>query len=251
MDSRRLLEPMLDLHCHILPATDDGPETLEESLEVARFCVADGITHIVATPHCHHLTHLLRADILPRVEALQNALDEAEIPLQIFPGSEIRTSDIALFRAEYEADVLCHLGDDAAYSLLEFAWQSDQYPPDAPTQMRWLLERGTQPIIAHPERHGFLVNERARLHALVEAGAWLQITVDSLLGTNGPIARDAGLEFLAQYPDCVIATDAHRMERCSGLSRGYEVVAGELGATRADDLMARADGVLKRLLSRA
>lgn len=239
---------MLDLHCHILPATDDGPETLAESLEVARFCVADGVTHICATPHCHSLAHLLRVDILPRVEALQTALDANQIPLQIFPGSEIRTSDIELFRREYNAGVLCHLGDDEAYSLLEFSWRESEYPPDAPAQMRWLLERGTQPIIAHPERHGFFVGERARLHELVEVGAWLQITVDSLLGTNGEIAQSAGEEFLRFYPDCVIASDAHRMSRCSGLSAGYAHVAEKLGAARAEDLRARADAILMHLL---
>ena len=44
---------MLDLHCHILPGVDDGPTTLAEALALARFCVADGITHVTATPHCH------------------------------------------------------------------------------------------------------------------------------------------------------------------------------------------------------
>ena len=240
---------MLDIHCHILPATDDGPETLAESLEVARFCAADGITHIVATPHCHHLTHLLRDDVLPRVAALQDALDAAQIPLTLFPGSEIRTSDIELFRAEYNAGLLCHLGDDRAYSLLEFSWREAEYPPDAPGQMRWLLKRGTQPIIAHPERHGFFVNERARLHELVEAGAWLQITVDSLLGHNGEIAREAGIDFLRFYPHCLLATDAHRLSRCSGLSAGYAYVEARLGAARAEDLRARADAILMHLLS--
>ena len=239
---------MLDIHCHILPATDDGPETLQEALEVAQFCALDGITHIVATPHCHQFTHLLRADILPRVDAFQEALDAAQIPLTIFPGSEIRTSDIALFRAEYNASVLCHLGDDETYSLLEFSWREAEYPPDAPAQIRWLLERGTQPIIAHPERHGFFVNERTRLHQLVEAGAWLQITVDSLLGHNGPIAQSTGEEFLRFYPNCVLATDAHRMSRCSGLSAGYAYVAEHLGAERAEDLKARADAILMHLL---
>ena len=238
---------MLDIHCHILPATDDGPETLEESLEVARFCVADGITHIVATPHCHQFTHLLRADILPRVAALQEALDENQIPLQLFPGSEIRTSDTALFRDEYDAGVLCHLGDDAAHSLIEFSWREAEYPDDAPGHIGWLRERGTQPIIAHPERHSFFSNDRARLHALVEAGAWLQVTVDSLLGHNGEVTREAGLELLRHYPNCLIASDAHRLTRCSGLSRGYALVAERLGAPRAEDLRARAEAILMRL----
>ncbi len=236
---------MLDLHCHILPALDDGPKTLAEALEVARFCVADGITHIVATPHCHHILHLLRADILPHIEAFQSELNKAEIPLTIFPGSEIRTNDIALFRREYDEGVLCHLGDNPAYSLLEFGWRGEDYPDDAPAHMRWLLERGTQPIIAHPERHSFFQNNRERLHSLVEAGAWLQITVDSMLGNNGERPQRAAEDYLLFYPNCVLATDAHRLSRCSGLSRGYELVRQQLGDGRETDLRERSDAVLR------
>src|SRR5262249_49864470 len=42
---------MIDLHCHILPGLDDGPDQVEESLAMAEDAIADGITHVVATPH--------------------------------------------------------------------------------------------------------------------------------------------------------------------------------------------------------
>src|SRR5262249_55913989 len=42
---------MVDLHCHILPGIDDGPDRIEQSLAMAEDAIADGITHVVATPH--------------------------------------------------------------------------------------------------------------------------------------------------------------------------------------------------------
>ena len=60
---------MLDLHCHILPNIDDGAASLDEALDMARFCVADGITHLTATPHCNRGWPHFRPDILPRVRA--------------------------------------------------------------------------------------------------------------------------------------------------------------------------------------
>ena len=42
---------MIDIHCHILPGTDDGPETIEESLAMCRIAALDGIKVIVATHH--------------------------------------------------------------------------------------------------------------------------------------------------------------------------------------------------------
>src|SRR6202051_1050466 len=45
--------PMVDIHCHILPGLDDGADTLETSIQMAESAIADGITHVVGTPHAN------------------------------------------------------------------------------------------------------------------------------------------------------------------------------------------------------
>lgn len=239
---------MIDLHCHILPGVDDGPRTLDETLAIARFCQQDGITHIVATPHCHRRLHLLRSDILPHVRRVNEALQREGIDVTVLPGSEIRLTDVGDYRDHYERGLYCHLGDDRRFTLLEFEWRKGLYPHNAPKHVRWLRQRDTIPIIAHPERHGFFRSEPPRLRALVEAGAWLQITVDSLLGNHGSEAQVASEYLLRLYPDAVLATDTHNLQRCSGLSLGYQWVRENLGTERADDLLARSTSVLEHLL---
>ncbi len=235
---------MLDLHCHILPGIDDGAASLDEALAMARFCVRDGITHVVATPHCHRHCRMLRADILPHVARLNEELTAARVPLAILPGSEVQVTDAAMHRREFEAGLYCHLGDGPAFTLLEFNWKPEQYPPDASELVEWLRGRGTTPIIAHPERHGFFADDPGRLRALVGAGAWLQVTVDSLLGNHGPVPKVYGETLLRAYPDAVLATDAHNLRRCSGLATGYSWVQERMGAERAAGLRARAAQVL-------
>src|SRR5277367_193061 len=44
---------MIDIHCHLLPAPDDGPDSFEMSLEMAEMAITDGVTHVIATPHAH------------------------------------------------------------------------------------------------------------------------------------------------------------------------------------------------------
>jgi protein-tyrosine phosphatase len=242
---------MIDFHCHILPGVDDGAETLDESLRMARFCVADGIKVVFATPHCHRYTHLLRADVLPRVAQLNRELESADIPLTVLPGSEIQVNDTAAYRREFEAGVYCHLGDGRAFTLLEFNWSRARFPPDAVALIEWIRARGMTPILAHPERHGYFGKEPALLRALVEAGAWIQITVDSLLGNHGAYPKQSGEALLKEYPEAVLATDAHNMHRCSGLSAGYARVREHLGPEREDDLRARADRILARLQATA
>jgi protein-tyrosine phosphatase len=228
---------MLDLHCHILPGVDDGPSSLEEALAMARFAVQDGITHIVATPHCHRFSRLFRDDVLPRVAEFNEQLTDAGVRLAVLPGSEIQVTDTALYRQEFEAACYCHLGDGSALTLLEFNWSSKRFPPDAVELVGWLRERGMTPIVAHPERHDFFREDPQRLHSLVDAGAWLQITVDSLLGNHGPEAAEAGEDMLRSYLDTVLATDAHNLKRCSGLSAGYRWVGERISPEREEQLL--------------
>lgn len=239
---------MLDVHCHILPNVDDGPSSMEESLAMARFCVEDGITHVVATPHYHAYTQVSREEVLREVGRLNAALVGASLALTILPGSEVQVTDPARYRDDFDAGRFCHLGDGRSFTLLEFAWQEELYPPDAPALIEWVRTRGWTPIVAHPERHRHLRRDPARVGALVEAGAWLQVTVDSLLGNHGEAACATGEELLRTHGAVVLATDAHTLARCSGLSAGFAWVRDRLGVERAEELRARAERVLSALL---
>ena len=44
---------MIDIHSHLLPEVDDGPKNWEIAVEMCRLATADGITHMVATPHAN------------------------------------------------------------------------------------------------------------------------------------------------------------------------------------------------------
>lgn len=242
---------MLDLHCHILPGIDDGAGSLQEALAMARFCVVDGITHITATPHCHRFLRLMRTDILPAVTELNDVLCKEEIPLTVLPGSEIQVTDTTAYRRDFEAGSYCHLADGNAFTLLEFSWKRELYPADAVELIHWLRERRMQAIVAHPERHDFFRDDPARLRALADAGAWLQITVDSLLGNHGSASQAAGMEMLREYSEVVLATDAHNLRRCSGLTVGYDWVREHLGTERSEDLRSRVDEILAVLMDSA
>ncbi len=240
---------MIDLHCHILPGVDDGPTSLTESLKLARFFVDDGINVVTATPHCHSCIHLLRDDILPHVAAYNRALVAAGIPLTVLPGSEIQVYDSSLYRREFDEDVYCHLGNRRTHTLLEFSWDADKFPSDSVELIEWIRSREMTPIVAHPERHFFFRDRPILLQRLVDAGAWIQITVDSLIGNFGPEAKAFGEQFLKTHHEAIIASDAHNTRRCSGLSAGYSWVAVNLGSDRSRDLLDRAERVRTSLMT--
>lgn len=240
---------MIDIHCHILPAVDDGPRSLSESLAMLSKAESDGITHIVATPHCNENLHLFRPEIIPQVARLNEQAQMHDLQIVVLPGSEIALYNVKLYRHNYSEGRYCHLGNRTDYSLLEFPWQRDRFPEGVFELMPWLVSQGTRPIIAHPERTPCLRENYDIIKAFVEAGAWLQITVDSLLGNMSTVSRDAARELMEEHEQIVLATDSHSLNRSSGLSIGYTTVREWFGAARERDIRVRTDSILQHLLS--
>ena len=84
-------EPFIDIHCHLLPALDDGPAAWEESLEMAKMAAADGIVAIVATPHqLGNYPHITAENIRIQVARLQSMLEQRGIDLELLPGADVR-----------------------------------------------------------------------------------------------------------------------------------------------------------------
>jgi len=82
---------MFDIHCHLLPGIDDGATTLEQSLDLARFAVADGITHTVTTPHIQPGVYDNNlATITDAFKLFQAALIDNNIDLHVAMAAEIR-----------------------------------------------------------------------------------------------------------------------------------------------------------------
>jgi protein-tyrosine phosphatase len=143
---------MIDLHAHILPGLDDGARTLEESLEMARMAVADGITVMVATPHLYQGRSLdagrvnTKEVILAHLAQFRQDLAAAEIPLEVLPGCDFPLSFDSL--QLLEQDQALTLNDAKHYLLLElpdtalppalddicFQLQSRASPPSLPTR---------------------------------------------------------------------------------------------------------------------
>ena len=59
---------MIDFHSHILPAIDDGSQSVEESLEMLRALKAQGVDTVIATSH-FYATHRSPESYLQRRKA--------------------------------------------------------------------------------------------------------------------------------------------------------------------------------------
>ncbi|MGD8388957.1 MAG: hypothetical protein PVG49_17555 [Desulfobacteraceae bacterium] len=217
---------MIDLHCHILPGVDDGPQNLDDSLAMARAAVADGIETIVATPHTLNGVYLNPVDaVRSGVDVLQDALDAASIPLRLYVGGDVHLVP-DMMRAIHTGKAVT-INDQRKYLLLELPSQS--LPTNLKEEIFRLRIGGVTPIITHPERNMALAQDSKILFDLIEMGALVQVTAMSLTGGFGEFVRGVSERLLEQRLIQIIATDAHSLAgRPPVLSLALEAAADVL-----------------------
>jgi len=216
-----------ELHFHLLPAVDDGPRSLGESLTLARMAVADGTATVVATPHARFVDAL---DVPLLVRSLQDRLDAERIPLRVIAGLEIAQDDVERLSDE-QLTLTAHGPPGRRWVLLEAPISGD--PRAFPHAARELMSRGYGILVAHPERCQGLMRADGAVDALLDAGTQLQLNASSLTGAHGPQERASALELALSGRACVVSSDAH------GPSRGPLLRAAVTELTAAG--MARED----------
>lgn len=216
---------MIDLHCHVLPGLDDGPQDMDASLTLARAAVAAGVETIVATPHADghfRVGSEARDAALARV---RDALAAEQIPLELLPGAEIAL-DRYIDIDDAERDAL-RLGG-GPYLLLESplgqaAGAFDRF-------IATLLSAGHRIVLAHPERCPTFQRHPDRLERLVHGGALTSITAGAFVGRFGSPVRDAAFAMLRDGLVHNVASDAHdAIHRPPGMAAELEQAGlGEL-----------------------
>jgi len=203
---------MIDLHCHMLPGIDDGPKSMEQSLEMARFAVEQGTRRCVLTPHIQPGCYDNDIENIRFVfEAFQNRLAAANIPLQVGMAAEVRVC--AELTTMISQGKIPFLGRWQGMKLILLEFPHDQIPVGADRLINWLIERDILPVIAHPERNQSVMRQPEKINPFVNQGCLLQITADSVTGLFGEVSQRLALSFIRNGMATLIATDAHNMHR--------------------------------------
>lgn len=216
---------MIDIHCHILPAVDDGPLLLKSSLAMAAIAAADGITTIIATPHTDGLG-VNRETVAAGVLYLNGELIRQAIPLNIIAGHELPYHLIPDL-----AD--SHTLANSKYVLVELP--HTYFPGDSLRTVSGLVDRGLVPIIAHPERNNDILLKPELLRNLVKAGALAQLTAASITGELGTDIQRCAFYLLDHHLAHFIATDSHSPSfRTPVLRKAHSIAVRLLGRQQAD-----------------
>jgi len=221
---------MVDLHCHILSGVDDGARTFDDSLAMAEMAIADGITHVVATPHCSNEYRFDYAVVRKATEELQRAVGDR---LKLASGCDFHLSaeNIAALRRN-SAPFCIH---QKVYLLVEF--NEFSIPAAMDHTIYEIHLAGVRTIITHPERNGIIRTHQERLEQWIRTGAYGQVTAGSLTGSFGAYAKQMAFCWIASGMVHFVASDAHNLTgRPQKLRAAYDVVHAEFGAEKAEAL---------------
>ena len=180
-----------DMHCHILPGLGGGPDTIEQSMQLARQLHRLGFRRIVATPHIMNgFYNPSPEQIRMAVNLLQRTLLDEGISLFIDTAAQYYIDDGLLNLLESRSEML-PFGTyiDAPRSLILIETSLISFPDIWYDITDLLNARGLMPVLAHPERYVYLQHNRDWVRLLRNRGTLFKIDMASLTGQYGQGAR--------------------------------------------------------------
>lgn len=200
---------MLDIHSHIIPNIDDGSKNIDMSMEMIKIAADDGIDNIIATPHyCTGYFEKNYEYIENYVKYLNKLAGEQEFNIKILSGQEIF---IDKYTIDYLKQGIIAPLNKSKYMLVEFDMgEFNESIMDILYELRVI---GIEPIIAHPERYIYIVENPLFINKFVEEQYHFQINSGSITGLFGKKIEKTA-EILIQHGICsFVASDAHSNNR--------------------------------------
>jgi protein-tyrosine phosphatase len=222
---------MIDIHHHLLWGMDDGASTVETSVAMAKAAAADGISHIVCSPHANGTYVYDPWVISEKISELQRLLERNSIPVKLGRGCDFHLSYENIQEAKLDPGKFSING--LGYLLVEVP---DYGLPRGLTEVFYQLQlAGLTPILTHPERNPTLQSDQPRLVDWLRGGVLIQVTAGSVVGRMGKHAERMAHDLLANRWVHFLATDAHNTtSRPPKMREAFEIVAKKYGPDYAN-----------------
>tara|TARA_Y100001954_G_C15631950_1_gene513158 strand:+ start:171 stop:902 length:732 start_codon:yes stop_codon:yes gene_type:complete len=205
----------VDIHSHILPGIDDGPNNIEESIELISEMKKLGFSKIIGTPHTYpglyENTNL----------SIENSYESINIKkikgIKIDYASEYM-ADISIIE-KLKKNTILTLKDD--YVLIETGFIS--YPNSFEEIIFQIRSYGYKPILAHPERYRYLNSKRNLIYKLKKIGCRLQINLFSLTDYYGKDVRIMCEKLLKEDLIDFVGSDIHNIKQCKEFDKQIRI----------------------------
>ena len=196
----------VDMHSHLLPAVDDGSQSLEQSLYFIEELNTLGFSKLITTPHIY-------PDFYPNTPAtLTNAYN------QILEVKQI--NDTFNFAAEYFVDDAMLSSNQLLtfgkkYILIEVSFVA--LPMNFEQFIFELITQNYIPVLAHPERYLYLAGNTKFFNKIIEMGCLLQLNINSLVGYYGKPSEEIAWQLFDKNLVHFLGTDLHHQRHLDAL----------------------------------
>ena len=223
---------MIDIHAHLLYGVDDGPKTIEESVEMLKIAKAQGVNAMILTPHYRHGMFAYPGKTI--IEHFQKLYPYAqEIGVQIYLGTEHHVNSMVL---EYIETGRVHTLAGTYYVLAEYKHDTEFSYIKASIQD--MLHHGYIPIVAHAERYMCMNKNIDNVDTIREMGALIQVNADAILGIDGLRAKHFTKKLLKYEWVDFVGSDSHGIrQRASNMGKCAEYLYKKYDKDYIDEIL--------------
>lgn len=204
-----------DIHSHLIPGIDDGAKSMDDAIQMIKVLCDLGIQKIVTTPHIMDEYFPNReSDILNGLKNLRNAISEHKLNVEIEAAAEYFVDDVFLSRLDGNASFLT-FGD--RFILIEGSTFVEN--PNMLNVIFQLNTLGYHPVLAHPERYTYYLNQYDIFQTFRSKGCLLQLNLMSLVGKYGKTEKELAIRLLKDNLIDFVGTDLHQPHQLKTLSQ--------------------------------
>ncbi len=204
----------LDLHSHLIAGVDDGVETIDESIEIILELKKLGVFNIITTPHIKQERYPNSSmQIKCGLGLLRKELNRRKIKIRIDVAAEYYADEYFL-ELLLKRDIMT-FGE--SYVLFELSYK--HCPSNLEEIIDAIKEAGYIPVLAHPERYLYMLENFHLYHMMKDKGVYFQLNINSLSGYYSPKARKIAKTLLKKDMIEFVGSDTHKMKHLEALKQ--------------------------------
>jgi tyrosine-protein phosphatase YwqE len=195
----------VDMHSHLIPGIDDGAKSLEDSLSMIKRLHGYGIKKIITTPHIMSEFYKNTPETINNgLNVVKEALIDENIDLEIHAAAEYYL-DENFFEKLRNGEKFLTLSQN--YVLVETGFNNK---PQLLLDILFEIEtQGYKPILAHPERYNYLMDDKELLHNLFDRNIYFQLNMLSLTGFYSKPIKIFAEKLVDEKKIRFLGTDCH------------------------------------------
>lgn len=207
-----------DMHSHLIPAIDDGSQSLEESIVLIEGLHSFGYKKIITTPHIMFPGFENGPEtILPGLELLRKELKARNIPVEIDAAAEYYYNEHFFEKIE-QNDLMCFSGNKVLFEL-----PTMNAPIDLRETVFKLTSNGYVPVLAHVERYPYLYEHGLdEFEYLRSMGVLLQVNIGTFVGVYKEQLKFIAYKLAEKEMIDLIGTDLHNERHLGYLDKALK-----------------------------